>query len=246
MRARTLVVTALIAASAALGSCSGDAVLPTLVIGGGTSGDTVNTTRIRLVNATGIGLDLAKNGVVFAGNKGIVYGGSSTCTPTNALTPDLSVRIAGTLAPIPGLAATYQSGVNYTVVAYTGTLGETLFATIADTFAPVAGQSALRVFNTAVATGASYDVYVTDPGAGLDTTATPSFSNVAPGAFTAFANASADAPRQIRITLTGSKAVLLDLGNTALVAGQSVTLVIVSPLVGSTRIRAFSAEGCNT
>lgn len=243
MYARTLAVTALFAASVTLGACSSDNVLGLGVAGGNNNADTVNTARVRIANATATPLDIASGGVVYAGNGNIAFGASSNCTPTNAVTPDLSVRVAGTLTPVPGLAASYQSGVNYTVIAYPGALGTTQFATIADAFTPVAGQSALRVFN-AGATTTSYDVYVTDPGESL-ATATPSFSNVAGGTFTAFGNANAATLRQIRITNTGSKTVLLDLGSTALIAEQSVTLVIAPPLVGTTALRAFYVTGCN-
>jgi hypothetical protein len=245
MFARTLAVSALFAASVTLGACSSDNVLGLGVVGGnnGNNGDTLNTARVRIANATATSLDIASSGVVYAGNGGIAFGMSSNCTPTNALAPDLSVRVAGTLAPVPGLAASYQSGVNYTVIAYPGGLGATQFATVADVFTPVAGQSALRVFNAGAIT-TSYDVYVTNPGEPL-ATATPQFSAVTGGTFTNFGNANAGAQRQIRITRTGSTTVLLDLGSTALIAGQSVTLVISPPLVGSTTLRAFFVTGCN-
>jgi hypothetical protein len=93
--------------------------------------------------------------------------------------------------------------------------------------------------------GTSYDVYVTVPGASLDSTP-PSFSNVRAGTFSDFGNASAGTPRQVRITFAGSKNVLLDVGNTALIEGQVITLVIVAPLAGSTRPRVFTAEACGT
>lgn len=243
MHARTLAVTALFTASVTLAACSSDNTLGLGVAGGNDNVDTVNTARVRIANATATPIDVASGGVVFAGNGGIAFSESSNCTLTNALNPDLSVRVAGTLTPLFGLATSYQSGVNYTVIAYPGGLGTTQFATIADVFAPVAGQSALRVFN-AGSTTTSYDVYVTDPGESL-ATATPSFSNVTGGTFTAFGNASSATQRQIRITNTGSKAVLLDLGNTALVAQQSVTLVIASPLSGTTALRGFYVTGCN-
>jgi len=240
MYARTFILSALVAASATLGACSGDTVLG-LGFTDGTRTDTLQTAHIRLANATPVLLDLASNGVIFAGNAAIDFSQSSSCTPTNAVRPDLSVRLASTLRTLPGLANAYQSGVNYTVVAYPGPLGATLFATIADVFAPVAGQSALRVFN-AGATGTGYDVYVTDIGAPL-ATAAPQFSNITSGTFSNFGNASADTPRQVRVTPTGSKVVLFDIGATALIAGQSVTLVIVPPLVGGP-VRVFSVTGC--
>ncbi|MFL5618518.1 MAG: hypothetical protein ACJ79A_09020 [Gemmatimonadaceae bacterium] len=242
MHARTLAVTALIAASLTLGACSSDNVLG-LGTAGGNGGDATTSARVRIANATATSVDLVSNGVVYAGNGGLGFGMSSNCTSTNALAPGLSVRVAGTTTSVPGLATSYQSGVSYTVIAYQGALGATQFATIADVFTPVAGQSALRVFN-ADAAGTSYDVYVTDPGEALATTV-PTFSTVAAGTYTSFGNSNAGTLRQVRITKTGSKTVLLDLGSIALVAGQSVTLVIAPPLAGATTLRGFFVTGCN-
>ena len=244
MRARSLIVTTLAALLGAAGACSADSPLPTLGFGGGLNGiDTVSKARVRLVNATPTILDLAANGVVAAGNAAIRFGEASSCTPTNALRPDLTVRIGGTFLPVPGLATAYQSGVSYTVIAYTGSGITTQFATIPDLFAPIAGEAALRVFNGSAA-GTSYDVYVTVPGASIDSTP-PSFANVRAGEVSSFGNASAGTPRQVRITFAGSKGVLVDVGNTALIEGQVVTLVIVAPLAGSTRPRVFTAEACS-
>ena len=129
------------------------------------------------------------------------------------------------------------------MIGYSNAVGTTQFAPIADVFTPLAGQSALRVFN-AGATGTSYDVYVTDPGESL-ATAVPVFNNVTGGGFTTFANVSAGVQRQIRITNAGTKTLLLDTGNTALVAGQSVTLVIAPPAAGTSTLRSFFVASCN-
>lgn len=256
MRARMLAVTTLVAALAAAGACSSDNnPLPILGVGGGTRNvDTVGLARVRLVNATGFVFDLVSGGVVAAGNAAIGFGEMSSCTPTNALLPDLSVRLASTISPLPGLAPTYQtgllglapayqSGVNYTVVAFLGSTVATLFATTPDLFLPVEGAAALRVFN-ASNLGTSYDVYVTIPGAPIDATP-PAFADVRPGTFSDFGNADAGVARQVRITFAGSKNVLLDVRNTALIAGTSVTLVMVPPLSGLAIPRVFSAETCN-
>jgi hypothetical protein len=242
MHARTLAVTALLTAFVSLGACSSDNTLG-LGVAGGTGGDTLSNARVRIANATATSFDVASNGVVFAGNAGIGFGLSSNCTPTNALTPGLSVRVAGTLTPVPGLATSYQSGVSYTVIAYSNAVGTTQFATAADLFTPLAGQSALRVFN-AGATGTSYDVYVTDPGESL-AAAAPTFNNVTGGTFTTFANVSAGTLRQMRITNAGFKTLLLDIGSTALIAGQNLTLVIAPPAAGASTLRSFFVTGCN-
>jgi hypothetical protein len=242
MHARTLAATALLTASVALAGCSSDNTLGLGTAGGG-SGDSLNNARIRIANATPTSFDVASNGVVLAGNAGIGFGGSSNCTPTNALAPDLSVRPAGTLTSLAGLETSYQSGVSYTVIAYPNAVGTTLFATTADTFTPVAGQSALRVFN-ALLLGTSFDVYVTDPGESL-ASAVPAFNSVAGASFTTFSNVASGTLRQLRITSAASKTVLRDLGSTVFIAGQRVTLVIAPPLAGTTMPRSFFVTGCD-
>lgn len=241
MYARTLVVSALL--TTLVGGCSSDNTLG-LGVAGGTGGDSLGNARVRIANATATSFDVASNGVVLAGNSGIGFGLSSNCTSTNALAPTLSVRIAGTTTPVPGLATSYQSGVSYTVIAYSNGVGTTQFATVADVFTPLSGQSALRVFN-AGATGTSYDVYVTDPGESL-TAAASTFDNVTGGSFTTFANVIAGTQRQVRITNAGSKTLLLDLGNTALIAGQKLTLVIAPPATGASTPRSFFVTSCNS
>lgn len=242
MHARALALTVLFAASALLGACSSDNTLGLGIAGGGASGDTLNNAHIRFVNATATSFDIASGGVVGAGSGGIGYGTASSCISANPTTPNLSVRLAGTNTVVPGFATVYQSGVNYTVVAYSGAGGATQFATITDIFTPVAGQSGLRVFN-AGAPGTSYDVYVTAPGASL-ATATPTFSAVLAGTNSSFINVSTSTAQQVRITPAGSTTVLLDLGNVALVVGQSVTMVIAPPLAGSTAPRTFLVATC--
>ena len=242
MHARTLVSTALIAASVILAACSSDNVLGLGVVG--TSGDTstVSNARIRFVNATATSLDIATGGVVGAGNGGVDFGSSSSCISTNATTPNLAVRIAGTTNVVPGFATAFQSGVSYTVIAYPGSNGTTQFATLADTYAPLSGQSGFRVFNASAA-ASSYDVYVTAPGTSLTGTP-PTFGAVTAGSIPTFIGVSTSTSQQVRVTTAGSKTVLLDAGNVAFVTGQNVTMVIAPPLVGSTIPRTFMVASC--
>jgi hypothetical protein len=244
MRVRTLLATAVIAASAALAACSGDNVLGLGVAGagGGTNTDTLSNARIRFVNATSTSLDLATGGVVATGNGAIGYGASSSCVSTSAIAPNLAVRIAGTTSSVPGFTTGYQSGASYTVIAYPGSGGATQFATITDTFTPTSGESGFRVFNASSA-GSSYDVYVTAPGASL-TTAVPTAASVTSGSSSSFTGVSPTVTQQVRITPAGSRTVLLDMGNVAFVAGLNLTLVIAPPLTGSTTPRTFLAASC--
>ena len=241
MHARTLIATALVAAATTLAACSSDNVLGLGVAGGGTNTDSLTNARIRFVNATGTSYDVATGGTVTAGNGALGFGGASTCISTNAATPNVAVRIAGTTNAVPGFATAYQSGVSYTVIAYTGANGATQFATIADTYTPASGQTAFRAFN-AGSVSSSYDVYVTAPGASLTLTP-PTFSAVTAGSNSGFIDVSTTSSQQVRVTVAGSKVVVLDLGNVAFVAGQSVTLVLAPPLTGTVP-RSFLVAAC--
>ena len=242
MHARTLIAAAVTVASATLAACSGDGVLG-VGIAGGTNTDSLSNARIRFVNATSASLDVATAGTVRAGNGSLLYGSASTYISTNAVTPNLAVRVAGTTNVVPGFTTAYQSGVTYTVIAYTGANGATQFATLADTYTPASGQTGLRVFNAGAASS-SYDVYVTAPSAPLASTP-PIFGAVAAGNGTAFIDVSPTSAQQVRVTATGSKTVLLDLGTVPFVAGQSVTLVLAPPVAGGSTIpRSFFATTC--
>ena len=241
MHARTLIATVFIAASATLAACSSDNVLGLGVAGGGTNPDSLINARIRFVNATSTSFDVATGGNVATGNGPLGFAAASTCISTNAATPNVAVRIAGTTNVVPGFTTAYQSGVSYTVIAYTGANGATQFATIADTYTPASGQTAFRAFNAGSASS-SYDVYVTATNASLTTTP-PTFSAATAGSNSGFIDVSTTSPQQVRVTTAGSKTVLLDLGNVAFVAGQGVTLVLAPPMTGTVP-RSFLVATC--
>jgi hypothetical protein len=212
-----------------------------LGVAGGTNTDSLTNARIRFVNATSTSYDVATGGNVTTGNGALGFGGASTCISTNAATPNVAVRVAGTTNAVPGFSTAYQIGVSYTVIAYTGANGTTQFATIADTYTPTSGQTAFRAFNAGSASS-SYDVYVTAPGAALTLTP-PTFSTLTAGSNSGFIDVSTTSPQQVRVTVAGAKVVVLDLGNVAFVAGQSVTLVLAPPLTGTTP-RSFLVAAC--
>jgi hypothetical protein len=241
MHARTLIAAALVATSPVLAACSSDNVLGLGLAGGGAGTDSLSNARIRFANATSTSFDVATGGAVANGNGSLGFGAASTCISTNAATPNVAVRIAGTTNVVPGFTTAYQSGTRYTVIAYAGASGATQFATIADSYAPASGQTAFRAFNAGSASS-SYDVYVTDPGAPLGATP-PIFGAVSAGSNSGFIDVSTTSPQQVRVTAAGSKTVLLDLGNVAFVAGQSVTLVLAPPLTG-TGPRSFLVATC--
>jgi hypothetical protein len=243
MRPRTLAAAVLLFASTSLAACSSDNVLGIGVAGSGGDGtpSTGATARVRFANATGTSLDVASAGTVAAGSGALGFAGSSGCLTVSATSPLISVRPAGSTNAVATVSSGLQSGSSYTMIAWTDAVGVTRVATIADAGAPPSGQSVLRAFNASAAT--LYDVYVTAPGASL-ATATPTFAAVLGGTSSTTATVSATTAQQVRVTASGSKSVLLDLGNLTLLTGQSMVLVIAPPDAGSIAPRAFVVAGC--
>jgi hypothetical protein len=203
-----------------------------------TDAATVNAT-IRLANATNNALDLLQGTSVLTGGGNLAFGTSSACSSVNAATPGLTIRQTGTTTALPGFTPTLVVGTSYTIIAYPGA-SAVQFATLTNTFTPVAGQAGLRVFNvTGGATG--YDVFVTASGATLTT---PTIANAISGTASSFVSVPAGSS-QIRVTATGTTTpIVLDLGAQSFTAGQNATLVIAPPAAGSTTLRGFLVPAC--
>jgi hypothetical protein len=221
---------ALLASSVTLAACGGDSV----------TGTDANNATVQFINATGSSLDVAQGGTVATGNGALSYGTTSLCIATDASSSNLAVRLTGTSTPLAGFTPAFQAGGNYTVIAYPGAPGVIQFATVSNAFTPSAGQGGLRVFNAAVA-GASYDVYVSAPGAA---SATAAANNIGYGSGSSYFNVVAGTAQQVRITNAGSQTVVLDVGSRTFTTGQNVTLVIAPPLTGSPAPQAFYVNGC--
>jgi hypothetical protein len=229
MQLRTLAL-ALLASSVTVAACGSDNV----------TGTDANNATVQFINATGSSLDVAQGGTVATGNGALSYGTTSLCIATDASSSNLAVRLTGTSTPLAGFTPAFQAGGNYTVIAYPGAPGVIQFATVSNAFTPSAGQGGLRVFNAAVA-GASYDVYVSAPGAA---SATAAANNIGYGSGSSYFNVVAGTAQQVRITNAGSQTVVLDVGSRTFTTGQNVTLVIAPPLTGSPAPRAFYVNGC--
>lgn len=194
--------------------------------GSGTFGvaGSLNTAKVRLVNATSAPLDLLDDGVALSGATGVASLGSSTCINVNLDAGTLSVRQTGTTSTLPGFTPTFATGGAYTVVAYPNGNGGVQFATMPSNFTTANGQAGLRVFDGAPTTG-TYDLYVTAPGAQL---VTPNATNLGIGSATTFMNVTAGSD-QIRFTNFGTVVVAFDAGNYTLLAGQSQIFVLAAP-----------------
>jgi hypothetical protein len=229
MQLRTLAL-ALLASSVTVAACGSDNV----------TGTDANNATVQFINATSSSLDVAQGGTVATGNGALSYGTTSLCIATDASSSDLAVRLTGTSTPLAGFTPAFQAGGNYSVIAYPGAPGVIQFATVSNAFTPSAGQGGLRVFNAAAA-GASYDVYVSAPGAA---SATAAANNIGYGSGSSYFNVVAGTAQQVRITNAGSQTVVLDVGSRTFTTGQNVTLVIAPPLTGSPAPRAFYVNGC--
>ena len=230
MQLRTLAL-ALAAASVTLAACDND---------GDITGLSSNNATVQFINATALSLDIAQGGTVATGDGALSYGTTSTCISTDATNSNLAVRQTGTSTALPGFAATFLAGGNYSVIAYPGVGTTTLFATVSNAFTPTSGQGGLRIFNAAGA-GTSYDVYI---GAAGGSAATLVANNIGSGSGSSYFNVATGAAQQVRITNAGSQAVVLDAGSRTFTAGQNVTMVIAPPAAGSTAPRAFFVTGC--
>ena len=193
----------------------------------------------RVVNATNSGIDVASGSTIATGNANVGFGSGSSCVTTNSFEPDLNVTPAGTTNTYSSFAPDLRAEERYVIVAFPGFSGATEFADIPTGAAPAVGQAGLRVFNAA-AGSATYDVYVTVPGAALGTAAATgigfrtasTYISVPPGT------------NQVRLTNTGTQTVLINAGSLAFTAGQNSVLVIGPPAAGTTALRTFLVAAC--
>ena len=225
-----ILATALVATSVALAACGEDDVTGV--------GDSAT---VRFVNATSTSLDIAEGSTVATGNGALSFATASNCMSVNAASSNLAVRLTGTSAPLATFTPAFQSGGNYTVIAYAGAGASLQFATVSNAYTPATGQGGLRVFN-AVGAGTSYDVYVGVPGA---STVTAGANNIGFGTGSSYFNVAANVAQQVRITTAGTQTVVLDVGTRNFIAGQNVTLVVAPPATGSATPRAFYMTACS-
>lgn len=188
-------------------------------------GGSVNTAKVRLVNATNLTLDLLESGTVVSAAGGLASLASSSCLTINLDVASLSVRQTGTTTTLPGFTPAFAVGGSYTVVAYPSRNGSVLFTTLPSSFTTASGQAGLRVFDAAPTT-ATFDLYVTAPSAPLTTA---NATNLGLGAGTAFMNVPAGS-NQIRFTNFGTSVVAYDAGSRTFATGQSQIFVLAAPV----------------
>lgn len=220
IRARVVAAaaSASLAALAALAAC-GVGSLTSAQAGSG------NAATVRFVNASGATLDLATGGFVPTGNSGIAPGSGVGCfVVADAAAPGLSVRQTGTSADLSGFAPQLAAGGRYTLVAYPAAAGSIQFVAVPAAPLVATGRSALRIVQASAALG-PVDVYViTAPGAALGA---PVATGLGFGGVSAAVDVAAGS-QQVRLTGTGTTAVVFDAGAQALAAGVGYSLVVSS------------------
>jgi len=213
---------------AALAACDDDST--------GLGGDTT----LRIANATSNPVDVASGTTIATGNANVGFGAASGCVVTDAFEPDINVSPAGTTNTYASFTPNLRGGQSYVAVAYPAFSGAPEFAYISTSGTVAAGSSGLRVFNAA-AGSATYDVYVTPPGAALGTTASAygiGFRTVS-GLITVPAG-----QNLIRLTNTGTTTVAITAGSPTFTAGQNAVLVIAPPATAGGVPRTFLVPGC--
>lgn len=146
------------------------------------------------------------------------------------------VNPAGTTTSVIDAALTLAASRAYTVLAVDRVAVIGALVLEDDRRAPAPGQVRLRLVHAAPSAG-DVDVYVTAPGADLQT-ATPTLAGFAFKDASAYLEVPAGAYR-VRITLAGTKTVAIDTGAVTLPAGAVATGVAVDPLPGTSAFGAL-------
>lgn len=193
---------------------------------------TKTTADVRALNASMTSIDLLQGQTIDPANSGIVFGASSLCLTVDIISHGLSVRPAGvrtTTIPLPSFAADERY-----VVVVTGTASSLQPLPFRNSFTPAAGKAGMRLVNVSGGT-ATYDIYVTDPGAAL---VTANASAIAAGTASIYFNVPITA-QQVRLIDTQSGALAFDVGNVTVPAGGKAVVVLAPPATGGTSPRPF-------
>ncbi len=154
----------------------------------------------------------------------VPYLASSAYLETSTGDHNLKVNAAGTATTAIDADVTLADGTDYTVIASDLVAQITPIVLQDDNTAPAAGNARVRAIHGAPSAPA-VDVYVTAPGADLET-ATPVLTNVAFGDVADYLEVPAG-EYQVRATPAGTKAVAIDSGALTLESGQVRTAIAV-------------------
>ncbi|HWN19623.1 MAG TPA: DUF4397 domain-containing protein [Gemmatimonadales bacterium] len=155
---------------------------------------------------------------------------------------NLMVNAAGTATTVVDADLSLVDGTDYTVIA-TG-LAEAIEPIVLqdDNSAPASGNARVRAIHGAPGAPA-VDIYVTAPGADLETTI-PLLANVEFGDVADYIEAPAG-DYQVRVTPTGTKTVVIDSGTLTLSSGQVRTAIAVDAAGGGAPFDLLVLEDLN-
>jgi hypothetical protein len=155
---------------------------------------------------------------------------------------NLKVNAAGTATTVVDADLSLVDGTDYTVIA-TG-LAEAIEPIVLqdDNSAPASGNARVRAIHGAPGAPA-VDIYVTAPGADLETTI-PLLANVEFGDVADYIEAPAG-DYQVRVTPTGTKTVVIDSGTLTLSSGQVRTAIAVAAAGGGAPFDLLVLEDLN-
>lgn len=152
----------------------------------------------------------------------VSYTQASSYLDALAGSANIQVRAAGTTTTVINATATLAEDTDYTVLAVNRLAQIEPLVLEDDNTPPAAGQAHVRVVHGA-STAPAVDVYVTAPGANINT-ATPTLTNVPFKGVSAYLPVPAGT-YQVRVTPTGTKTVVIDVPSFVLTAGQIRTVV---------------------
>jgi hypothetical protein len=194
---------------------------------------------VRIVNASGVALDLTSNGQVVGGSGHVPAGAITSCLRIDPSLATVGLRRSGETSDIPGFAPVFAVGGVYTVIAFPGIAGAIATSTTSDIFTPATGLSGLRIFDAAPDLG-TLDVYVTLPGEPLSV---PSSASVGFGGSTGFFDVN-PGTSQVRFTIATTPVLVFDAGQITLAPGQNSTLVLAQPAGASSAPVTMLVPGC--
>jgi hypothetical protein len=199
--------------------------------------------RLRVMHAMPsvfVTVDVVEDGssTLFAQN--LSYGSSTGYQSITAASHTIAVEPSGSTIPLVSTNVTAAGGASYSLIE-SGPSGSLSGQLLTDNLsAAPSGDFKLRVVDASPGGGAE-DVYITAPGADLNT-ATPNVANLGfPGASTYLNLAGGN--YEIRVTAAGTKSVEIDSGTLGFSAGQIRTAVVLdSPGGGAPLSAAILAD----
>jgi len=188
-------------------------------------GGSENAARLRIVNASGVAVDLTSNGQIVGGSGHVNAGATSSCiTLDPATTTTVGLRLAGAVSDMGGFTGPLTANVAYTVVVFTSDAGTTNALTLTDEFTPTSGLAGFRIVDVAPGLG-TLDVYVTPHSGPLGV---PSTASIGYGGNTGFFDVN-PGPSQVRFTVATTQTLVFDAGSVSLVASGRSTMVLAQP-----------------